>query len=69
MRRMECKDCGCIKSLHRKMSDGKAYCFGCWEILRDNRSEYINSNMEAWHPFRLNNLKWLEEQYEKTLHV
>jgi len=67
MRKMECDDCGCIKSLHKKTSDRKPYCYGCWEILRDNRTEYIKSGTSAWHIFKLNNLKWLEQQYEKTL--
>lgn len=67
MRRMECEDCGHNKSSHNHMSDGKSYCYECWEILRDNRSEYIVAKMYLWHKFRMNNLKWLEEQFEKTL--
>lgn len=66
MRKMECKDCNCIKSLHRKYN-GKVLCFGCWEVYRDNRKEYFSIPLNMWHNFRLDNLKWLEEQYEKTL--
>ncbi len=66
MRRMQCDKCSCNKSLHRKYN-GKILCYGCWEIYRDNRAEYFSFKMDMWHPFKLNNLKWLEEQYEKTV--
>lgn len=64
MRTMECETCGCVKSLHNR---SKGYCNGCWEIWRDNHKEFTATGIEIWHKFKLNNLKWLEQQYEKTL--
>lgn len=70
MRRMECDACGCLKSQHVRRK-GKDSCLGCWEVWQDNYKEYIKSldtnPQGVWHKFKLNNLKWLEEQYEKTL--
>jgi len=66
MRRQECKDCGCQKSIHRVK-----LCMGCYEIYKDNYKEYMANYGEykgnfvsPWHPFKLDNLKYLEEIYE-----
>ena len=69
MRKMECEDCGCNKSLHRMYQynggpDRQILCFGCWEIYRDNRSEYFANELHMWHKFRMDNLKWLEQIVE-----
>lgn len=65
MRRMECSDCGCLKSEHTT-----SLCKSCLEICRDNYKEWLKYRVESncvgpWHKFRLDNLKWLEECYER----
>ena len=64
MQRQECSECGCGKSMHHKYNGGNIICDGCWEIFSDNQSEYYNNNMNAWHTFKLDNLKYLEQCYE-----
>jgi len=70
MRRQECEDCNCLKSEHRKYK-GKDLCYGCWQVFKDSAAVYFDEiktgHVDMWHKFKLNNLKWLEEQYEKTL--
>ena len=62
-RRQECSDCNCNKSLHHRYK-GRTFCDGCYQIYRDNRAEYFKLGLNAWHEFKLDNLKFLEQCYE-----
>lgn len=60
MRRMDCKDCGCPKAIHKIK-----LCMGCYEIYHDNYTEWrLSHSPSPWHKFKLDNLKYLEQIYE-----
>lgn len=65
MRRMTCDLCNCNKSDHKKR-EGRDMCMGCLQVYWDSPSVYAkerdNGHVGMYHAFRLNNLKWLEEQ-------
>jgi len=65
MVRKECSDCGCGKSEHNSK-----LCKSCLIIYSDNYEEYITEYYDTkkitpWHPFKLDNLKFLEQCYER----
>ena len=63
MRKMECELCGCLKSEHTTKR-----CKVCCDVYYDNYREFqASGSAYPWHKFKLNNLRWLEQQYENTL--
>jgi hypothetical protein len=65
MTRKECSECGCNKSQHKKK-----LCMGCYEIYCDNYKEYMLYGksvafISPCHEFKLDNLKYLEQCYER----